>query len=125
MRSSARIILTLLMFVFLLTNMGAHGFNFKELTHDLDHHGQTSIATLDGAHTGALGSGGEPNSELLDEFEHQLFHAVSTLYMLASATASFPWDASAQILVPASSSPSLPLAELESPFRPPRSLAFI
>ena len=113
------------MLVILLTSMGARGFHSKELVHDLDHHGQTSIATLDGDHTGALEPGGEPNPELLDESEHRLFHAVSTLYMLASATASFSWDASAQILVPASSSSSLPVAELEPPFRPPRSSAFI
>ena len=112
------------MLVILLTSIGARGFHSKELVHDLEHHGQTSIATLDGAHTGALESSGEPNSELLDEFEHRLFHAVSTLYTLASATASFSWDASAQILVPAPSSPGPPLAEPESPFRPPRSSAF-
>ena len=115
----------MLMLVFLLTSLGARGFHSKEFVHDLDHHGQTSIATLDSAHTGVLEADGKPKAEPLDEFEHQLFHAVSTPYMLASATASFSWDASAQILVPASSSPSLPVAELESPFRPPRSSAFI
>lgn len=113
------------MLVFLLTSMGARGFHSKEFVHDLDHHGQPSVATLDSAHTSAFESGEEPKAEPLDEFEHQLFHAVSTLYMLASATASFSWDASAQILVPASSSPSLPVAELEPPFRPPRSSTFI
>lgn len=113
------------MLVFLLTSMGARGFHSKEFIHDLDHHGQTSIATLDSAHTVAPETGENPKSEPLDEMEHQLFHAVSTLYLLASAAASFSWDASAQILVPASSSLSLPVAELESPFRPPRSSAFI
>ena len=113
------------MLVFLLTSMGARGFHSKELVHDLDHHGQTSIATLGSAHTDAPGTGENPKSEQLDEMEHQLFHAVGTSYLLASATASFSWDASAQILAPASSSPSLPVAELEPPFRPPRSSAFI
>ena len=113
------------MLVFLLTSMGARGFHSKELVHDLDHHGQTSIATLGSAHTDAPGTGENPKSEQLDEMEHQLFHAVGTSYLLASDTASFSWDASAQILVPVSSSLSLPLAELESPFRPPRSLTFI
>ncbi|MDP2818936.1 MAG: hypothetical protein Q8O29_11825 [Polaromonas sp.] len=119
MRRATRTILSLLMLVFLLTSMGVRGFHSKELVHDLDHHGRTSIATLDIAHTGALESGGKLKAEPLDEFEHQLAHAVSTLYMLASATASFSWNASAQILVPASSFPSLPVAELEPPFRPP------
>lgn len=113
------------MLVFLLTSMGARGFHSKEFVHDLAHHGQANIAALDSAHAGVLEAAENPKSEPLDEMEHQLFHAVSTLYLLASATVSFSWDASAQILVPASSSPSLPLAELESPFRPPRSSAFI
>ncbi|WP_304860465.1 hypothetical protein [Rhodoferax sp.] len=109
----------------LLMSMGTRGFHLKELVHDLDHHAQASIATLGSAYTGAPETGENSKSEPLDEMEHQLFHAVSTLYMLASATASFSWDASAQILVPASSSPILPVAELEPPFRPPRSSAFI
>lgn len=114
-----------LMLVILLTSMGARGFHSKELVHDLDHHGQTSIATLGSPHTGLPETGGNPKSEPLDEMEHQLFHAVGTSYLLASDTASFSWDASAQILVPASSSPSLPVAQLEPPLRPPRSSAFI
>lgn len=125
MHRSARTILSLLVFVFLLTSMGARGMLSKELVHDLDHHGQTSIALLGSAHMGAPEAGGNPKSEPLDEIEHQLLHAVSTLYVLASATASFSWDASAQILAPASSSTGLPIAEIETPFRPPRSSAFI
>lgn len=113
------------MLVILLTSMGARGFYSKELVHDLDHHGQTSIATMESTHTGAPETGENPKSEPLDEIEHQLFHAAGTSYLLASGTASFSWDASAQILVPASSSPSLPVAELEPPFRPPRSSAFV
>ena len=125
MRTSVRTILSFLMFAVLLTSMGAHGFHAKELVHDLDHHGQTSIATLGSPHTGAPETGENSKSEPLDEIEHQLFHAVGTSYLLASGTATFSRDASAQILVPASSSPSLPVAELEPPLRPPRSFAFI
>lgn len=125
MRKSACTILSLLMLVMLLTGLGARGFHSKELVHDLDHHGQTSIATMGSAHSGATETGENSKSEALDEVEHQLFHAVGTSYLLTSATASFTWDASAQILVPTSSAPSLPVAELEPPFRPPRSSAFI
>lgn len=113
------------MLVTLLTSLGARGFHPKELVHDLDHHGQTSIATLGSAHTDTPETGENSKSEPLDEMEHQLFHAVGTAYLLASSTASFSWDASTPILVPASSSPNLPLAELEPPLRPPRSSAFI
>lgn len=113
------------MLVFLLTSMGARGFNPKELVHDLDHHGQATMAALDSAHTNPLEAGNNQQSEPFGETEHQLFHALSTLYLLPSAATSCSWDAPSQVLVPASSSPSLPLAELESPFRPPRSFAFI
>ncbi len=113
------------MLVMLLMGIGTRGFQSKELVHGLDHHAQASIATLGSAHTGAPETGENSKPEPLDEFEHQLFHAVSTPYLLASATPSFSWDASTQILVPVSSSPSLPVAELETPFRPPRSSAFI
>lgn len=113
------------MFVILLTSMGARGFHLKEWVHDLDHHGQTSIAALGSPHMGAPETGETTKSEPLDEMEHQLCHAVGTSYLLASGTASFSWDASAQILVPASSSPSLPVAELEPPLRPPRSAALV
>ena len=125
MRRSVEIILSFLLFAVLLTNMGAHGFHAKELVHDLDHHGQTSIATLANPHTGLPETGGNPKSEPFDEMEHQLFHAVGTSYLLASHASSSSWEASAQILVPASSSPSLPIAQLEPPLPPPRSFAFI
>ena len=125
MRLSTRIILSVLIVGFLLTGMVARGFHPKEMVHDLDHHGQTSVATLDSAHRPLLESRETPKSESFDEVEHQLFHAVSTLHLLASAAPSFFWDAVAQILVPALNSPSLPVAELEPPFRPPRSSAFI
>jgi hypothetical protein len=113
------------MLVILLMSMGTRGFHSKELVHDLDHHAQASMATLASAHTGAPEAGENSKSEPLDEMEHQLFHAVGTSYLLASDTACFSWDASTQILVPASSCSSLPVAELEPPFRPPRSSAFI
>lgn len=125
MRSSTRTILSLLMLAFLLASMGARGFHSKEFVHDLEHHGQTSIATLDSAHSDVLAAGENPKPELIDEVEHQLFHAVSTLYLLASSSTSFSWDASPQIWVPHAGFPNLPLAELESPFRPPRSLAVL
>ena len=125
MRRSARTILSLLILVFLMTSMGARGFNSKEVVHDLDHHGQTNMAAQDDVQTGVLEAGENPKSELLDEIEHKLLHSVSELHFLANMAISAPWDASARILAPASSAPSLPLAELDSPFRPPRSSAFI
>lgn len=120
-----RTILSLMLLLFLLTSLGARGFRSKELIHDLEHHGQKSGATLDCTHTGAFDGDGKTKSDPFDEAEHHLFHAVSTQYLLASGMESFSWDASAQVLVPASSSPCLPVAELEPPYRPPRSLTLI
>lgn len=113
------------MFVFLLTSMGARGFNSKEFSHDLDHHGQTDIVALDYAYNATLTTGENSGSAPLDEIAHQLLHAVSELHFLASTALSAPWENSARVLAPASSSPSLPVAALESPFRPPRRSAFI
>ena len=113
------------MLVFLLTSMGARGFLSRELVHDLDHHGHSGFATLDNAHTGTSEAGGMPKSEPLNDAEHQLLHAVGTLYVLASSIASVSWDASTQIVVPALSFRGLPIVELETPFRPPRRSAFI
>lgn len=113
------------MFVLLLTNMGAHGFNSKELTHDLDHHGQTGMLASDHVHTVVLEADENLKPESLDELEHHLLHAAGTAYFLVSSPSSLFWNASVLTLTPASGSSSLPLAETESPFRPPRSSAFI
>jgi hypothetical protein len=125
MRRSSRTILLLLMFAFLLTSMGARGFNSKELVHNLDHHSRGNSVVLEHGHTVALSAGEKPKSEPLDEIAHELLHAVSALHFLASAAASSSWDASVRLLVPTSDSSSLSTTELESPFRPPRSFAFI
>ena len=113
------------MLVFLLTSIGARGFHSKEFIHDLNHHGQLLSTTLDNVYATASETNGLQKADLLDEIEHKLFHAVSTFYLLASALASFPWNALLQVLVPALSTHSLPRDGLESPFRPPRSSAFI
>ena len=125
MRRSARTFLSLLMLVFLLASMGARGFHSKEWVHDLDHHGHLGFSTLDYAHTGTPQAGGMPASEPFDEVEHLLLHAVGTLYVLASPIAIFSWDVSAQIVVPDSSFPGLPIMALETPFRPPRRSALL
>jgi hypothetical protein len=123
MRRLPRTILSLMLLLFLLASLGARGFHSKELLHDLEHHGQNSNAILDCAHEATAPDNGEKaQSEPFDEAEHHLFHSVSTQYLLASAIGNFSWDASAPILVPASDAPKLPAAELEPPYRPPRSL---
>lgn len=105
--------------------MSTRGLHPNEFEHDLDHHGQASFATLGSAHAGGAEFGEKSTSDMLDEFEHHLFHAVSILYFLASSTPGFLWDDSIQILAPGSSATNLTVIELEPPFRPPRSPAFI
>ncbi len=125
MRSPAKFILLLMAMVFLLTNMGVGGFHSKEFTHDLDHHGQPLPLAFDHTHVGVFQGDGRGVSDTADEIEHQLLHAMGTLHLVIGSAASFSWDIAAQILVPVLSAGRLPLAAPESPFRPPRSSAFI
>ena len=125
MRSSSRIFLVLLTFVFLIAKGGTHGFGSAELAHDFDHHGPSE--SLSSSHSAplALDFSANPMPEPLGELEHHLLHALSTLHLLVSTFAGISWNSSKHKLTPASGILSLPKAEIESPFRPPRSSAFI
>ena len=125
MRSSSRILLILLTFVFLMTKGGTHGFSSAELAHDFDYHRPSESMTSSHIAPLALDFGANPMSEPLGELEHHLLHALSTLHLLVNTFAGISWNSSKQKLTPASGTPSLPQAEIESPFRPPRSSAFI
>ncbi len=125
MRSSSRIFLILLTFVFLIAKGGTHGFSSTELAHDFDHHGPSESLTASHSAPLALDSGAEPMSEPLSELEHHLLHAFSTLHLLVGTFAGIAGNSSKHELTPASGMPSLPKSEIESPFRPPRSSAFI
>lgn len=113
------------MLVFLLTSMSARGFNVDGWVHDLSHHGQKDIAGPGSEQADRPEASGKSSPGSLDEVEHQLFHASCNIYLLASSVASFSWGVSPQILVSPSHDVSVPLADLEPPFRPPRSSAFI
>ena len=125
MRSSSRVILILLTLVFLVTKSGAHEFSAAELAHDFNHHRPSESLTSSRIASLALDFGANPMSEPLGELEHHLLHALSTLHLLVSSFSGISWNSSKYKLTPASGTPSLPQAEIESPFRPPRSSAFI
>ena len=125
MRSSSRILLILLTFVFLMTKGGTHGFSSAELAHDFDHHGPSEAFSSNHLAPLALDFSANSMSEPMGELEHHLLHALSTLHLLVSSLEGISWNSSKHRLSPASGAPSLPQAEIESPFRPPRSSAFI
>lgn len=113
------------MLAFLLTGMGARGLNSNEWAHGLNHHGLIDIATLDRAHTDTSKADENRAPELIDQVEHQLFHCIGTLYLLAGSMDLLSWGVSSQVQVSTQRDPGLPLADLEPPFRPPRRFASI
>ena len=113
------------MLALLVMGMGARGMNSSEWAHGLNHHGLVDIATLDSAHTVMSKAGENRASELIDQVEHQLFHDIGTLYLLAGSLAIFSWGVSSQDQASTRSDLGLPLADLEPPFRPPRRFASI
>lgn len=125
MGRSIRIILSLLAFIVFTTSIGTRGFTLKELSHDLNHHGQANIPSVSQLHGLTFETGESFQPKPLGEVEHQLLHAIIALHLLASSNAGFTWVAYTQTLKPAPYSFTLPLAMLVPPFRPPRGLAFI
>ena len=125
MGRSLRIVLSLLAFVLFTTSIGTRGFTLKELSHDLDHHGQANIVSISQLHKDTLKTSESSRAEPLGEVEHQLLHAITALHLLASSNTGLSWVALTHALKPASYPFTLPLAKLDSPFRPPRGLAVI
>ena len=123
MGRSFRVLFSLLAFVLFSTSIGTRGFTLKELSHDLDHHGQANIVSINQLQKHTQKTSESLKSEPLGEVEHQLLHAIMALHLLASSSAGFTWGAFTHALKAASSSFTLPLAKLESPFKPPRGLA--
>lgn len=121
MPTSARFVLSLLLLVFLWTSSGVHGFSTKELVHDWNHESQQGHALYSSVLSGALEITASPSSQLFDDIEHQLLHAGSAPYFMASAGACGSWDAAAQCPMPESRFLRPLLATWKAPFRPPRS----
>lgn len=120
MRSSARTVVSLLMLVFLMTSVSARGVNVEAWVHDLTHHGQKHPMALGHELPDPPQVTGKSGSQSPDELAHQLFHATSNTYLLAGSDASFSWGIAPQIRVSPAQDVSVPFADIEPPFRPPR-----
>lgn len=117
--------IALLMLAVFLASLGVSGFNSKRLAHELDHGSRTTMAAVDHDHVPPLSTNGSSDPEPLSDIEHRLLHAVSCCQPLLSSTIKFSWAPPARTISMLSSLPVLPPAELEPPFRPPRSPALI
>ena len=124
MRSSHQKTISLLMLIiFFVMGLGAYGFNSKWLAHELDHDRDALAASADHDHASQLNAQGNPGAEPLSDSEHKLLHDLDPIEPFPSLA----WDGLGEL--PArmdplrSLLPALLPAELDSPFRPPRSIA--
>jgi hypothetical protein len=108
-----------------LASLGVSGFNSKRLAHELDHDRQAAITVVDHDHAPPLSTNGNSDPEPLSDTEHRLLHAVNYCEPLPSSTIEVAWEPPARTMPLLSSLPVLPAAELDTPFRPPRSPALI
>lgn len=126
MRSSHRKAISLLMLVmFFVMSFGAYGFNSKWLTHELDHDRHMPTASIDHNQAPQLDAEGKPAPEPLSDAEHKLLHALSHCEQFASSVLDGLGEPPARIVPMLPSLLTLLPAELESPFRPPRSTFLI
>ncbi|MBX9906191.1 MAG: hypothetical protein K2Y31_17735 [Burkholderiales bacterium] len=114
-----------MLIIFVVMSLGAYGFNSKWLAHELDHERQAPVALADHDHTPQLDHESSQSPEPLSDAEHKLLHA---LYHGQHFVNSVFYGLGISSVRTAPLSPvllALPLAEFESPYRPPRSLALI
>ena len=115
----------LILIVFFVMSFGAYGFNSKWVAHELDHDHHAPTLSIDHDHAAQLDAEGNPDPEPLNDVEHKLLHALSHCEQFASSVLGGLGEPPARIVpVPPSLLTLLP-AELESPFRPPRSTSLI
>ena len=100
--------------IFFVMSFGAYGFNSKWIAHELDHDHAPQLAAED-----------NPAPEPLSDVEHKLLHALSHCEQFSSSAFSGLGEPPARIVPLLPSLLTLLPAELESPFRPPRSTSLI
>jgi len=124
MRSPHRKTISLLMLIiFFVMSVGAYGFNSKWVAHELDHDRQTATVLAD--HAPQLDAEGNPEPEPLSDAEHKLLHALNHYEQFPGSAFNVLGEPPARIVPLLPSLLTLLPAELESPFRPPRSTSFI
>ena len=125
MRSQRHKSVSLLMLVVFVMGLCAHGFNSKWLAHEFDHHRELLLAPIDHGHAALPTPGGTPEPVPSSDAEHRLLHALGHFESVSSAAFNDFGEPSARTgpLLLSLLAPSL--AELESPFRPPRSTSLL
>lgn len=124
MRSPHRKIISLLMLIiFFVMSVSAYGFNSKWVAHELDHDRHTPTALID--HALQLDTEGTPVPEPLSDAEHKLLHTLSHDEQFTCSTLNILGESPAQMPLLLQSLLTLPEAELDSPFRPPRNTSLI
>lgn len=126
MRSPHRKTISLLMLIiFFVMGLGGYGFNSKWLAHELDHDREALAASVDHHHASQLDAQDSPDPEPLSDTEHKLLHALGHFEPVPSSAFIGLGEPSARTAPLVSSWITLPPAEPESPFRPPRSTSLI
>jgi hypothetical protein len=125
MRYSSRTIILLLIFVTFLASIGTRSCNLDWLAHDVDHGSQATIAASSHDHSPLPYTKGGSDQKPMSDMEHQLLHAVSDGHLFMGMAIKLAWVPSAQTMLTLSSSPVLPLAALDPPFRPPQATTLI
>ncbi|MFH1818953.1 MAG: hypothetical protein ABIK08_01815 [Pseudomonadota bacterium] len=126
MRSPHRKTISLLMLViFFVMSFGTYGFNSKWLAHELDHDRHAPTASIDHDHAPQLDAEGNPAPDPLSDAEHKLLHALNHCEQFTSSAFNGLGEPPARTAPLLPSLLTLPEAELESPFRPPRSTSLI
>ena len=126
MRSPHRKPISLLMLIiFFVMNFGVYGFNSKWVAHELDHDRHVPTASIDHDHAPQLNAENNPDPEPLTDAEHKLLHALSHCEQFTCSAFNVLGEPPARIVPLLPSLLTLLPAELESPFRPPRSTSLI
>ena len=125
MRSQRHKSVSILMLVIFVMGLCAHGFNSKWLAHEIDHHREMLLASIDHGHAAQPNPEDSPEPIASSDAEHRLLHALGHFESVSSAAFNDFGEPPARMgpLLLSLLAPSL--AELESPFRPPRSTSLL
>ena len=125
MRSSRRQAISLLMLITFVMGLGAYGFNSKWLAHEFGHHREALTTSIDPDRGLHLYIQGDADPELLSDAEHKLLHAPGHFEPVPGFALNGHVDPPTRVFPMLPNVLALLPAELESPFRPPRSTSLI
>jgi hypothetical protein len=114
-----------MLILFFVMSVGAYGFNLKRFSHELDHDRQTRTASINHDHAPRLDAKSNPAAEPSNDAEHELLHALSHCELFPNSAVSHLAEPPARTAIVLPSALTLLPAELEPPFRPPRSASLV